>query len=239
MSHKNRKQKSKEYTLKYGDIPIDYYERLEYMCEKYHVSESKMQEIMNIRTDMLFTFEYKDLLIELFEVPEGTPRPRFRVVNRKNLGQAAIQNSQFVHVYSPNASDDNNYMHRLVESELIQLDELIYTPCILEVNCYFPTPKAFSITDKFLAEIGLIRYIPKPDWDNIGKKYSDMYNTNIWLDDSLVVSGTVNKYYSILPRVEIKLRYLNMLQNKYQYNSISRRLEGTDVKYYKYNERKW
>ena len=237
MAHKNRKQKAKEYTLKYGDIPIDYYERLEYMCYKYHVSESKMQEIMNIRTDMLFSFEYKDLFIQLFEVPEGTPRPRFRIINRKNLGQAAIQNSQFVHVYSPNASDDNMYMHRLVESELSQLDQLIYTPCILDINCYFPIPKSFSITDIFLAEIGLIRYIPKPDWDNIGKKYSDMYNTNIWLDDSLVVSGSVNKYYSILPRVEIKLRYLNMLQNKYQYNSISKRLNDPNIKYYKYNER--
>ena len=44
--------------------------------------------------------------------------------------------------------------------------------------------------------------------DNIGKKYSDMFNSNIWLDDKLVISGTVNKFLSELPRVEIYVRYL-------------------------------
>ena len=63
----------------------------------------------------------------------------------------------------------------------------------------------------------------KPDWDNIAKKYSDMTNHNIWLDDSFVIEGTVKRFYSVLPRIEIHIRYLNMLYNKKQYDYISNR----------------
>ena len=122
-----------------------------------------------------------------------------------------------------------NEKEGLVNEEILQLNEFIYTPCIVEYNVYCKTPSAFNVTDIFLAEMGLIRPITKPDWDNIGKKYSDMYNSNIWLDDTLVVSGTVNKYYSILPRVEINLRYLNMLYNKYQYNSMNKKIESEAI----------
>ena len=101
-------------------------------------------------------------------------------------------------------------------------------------NAYLKTPSNFNIIDIFLSEIGLERpNISKPDWDNIGKKYCDMYNHNIWLDDSMVITGTVNKYYSILPRVEIILRYLNVVYNKYQYNMVVNRkdYDGKELHY--------
>ena len=51
-----------------------------------------------------------------------------------------------------------------------------------------------------------------------------MFNENIWLDDTLVIDGTVRRYYSIKPRVEVYLKFSNMLYNKHQYNSIKQRL---------------
>ena len=60
-----------------------------------------------------------------------------------------------------------------------------------------------------------------------------MYNGNIWIDDALVMDGSVHKYYSILPRVEIRVRFLNMLYNKYQYVSVQHRLpDRTDLRYF-------
>lgn len=222
---KNRKQKQAEYESNYANIPLDYNERLNYMCDTYNVSESKMDEILTKRNNMLYNLQYYDLnIVSLYEEPEGTQRSRFRLINRTNFNKEALSNSAFVHVYSPNAKDDFLFMRRLVGEELIALDGLINTPCIIEYNAYFKTPNAFNVTDKFLAETGIIRpVISKPDWDNIGKKYCDMYNHNVWLDDSLVIEGSVHKYYSILPRIEIKLRYLNCVYNKLQYNTIINR----------------
>ena len=79
-----------------------------------------------------------------------------------------------------------------------------------------------------MAEIGLDRPITKPDFDNIAKLYSDMYNSNVWLDDCLTIRGSVDKFYSILPRVEIDLRFLNGVYNKHQYNNIINRKDFTE-----------
>lgn len=229
MATKNRKQKHEEYINKYKDIPIIFEDRLSWMIDKYNIKSSKMDDIINKRNMMLMSLEYKDISITLFEEPEGSKRPRFRYVNKSNFINQAITNPGFVHVYVPDAHCDNLHMKRLIDSdELNSLNNIIYTPCTLIYDAYIKTPTSFNITDTFLSEIGLIRPICKPDWDNIGKKYSDMSNANLWLDDSFVMSGTVNKYYSILPRIEIKLKFLNMAYNKYQYNSIIKRSDYID-----------
>jgi Holliday junction resolvase RusA-like endonuclease len=224
---KRRKQKEREYQEKYSEIPKDYHTRLLYLYDKLHLNDTICEEILSKRDAMLDRLCYNEFFIVLYEEPEGSPRPRFRLVNRKNLANSAMTNSQFVHVYSITGAEDNKFMNRLVtEQDLMPLNQLICTPCNIVFDAFIKTPSAFNRVDTFLSEIGVIRPIPKPDWDNIGKKYSDMYNSNIWLDDSLVISGTVNKYYSILPRVEIHLRYLNMLYNKYQYNNIIKRCDN-------------
>lgn len=232
---KSRKIKESEYQQKYSNIPKDFQERLYWMYDHYRMTESKEKEILNKRDRMMNELYFMELFIILYEEPEGTPRPRFRLVNRKNLANEAIKNSQFVHVYSITGAEDNKFMHRLVtEGELLSINQLLYTPCDIEYNAFLKTPKAFNTVDTYLAELGCIRPITKPDWDNLGKKYSDMYNGNVWMDDNLVIKATVNKYYSILPRVEIKLKYLNMLYNKYQYNSmIKREGIGENVEYFK------
>ena len=222
---KNRKQKSLDYENKYSEIPKDMEERLAWMCDKFNVSSAKMDEILEKKRNMEFYLQYYDYKIILYEVPEGMPRPRFRFVNKSNFMDAAIANPGFIHVYSPTAGDDFRYMQRLKEDELLQLHQFVQTPCNIIIDSYFPTPSYFNVVDKFIAEIGLHNQIVKPDWDNIGKKYSDMYNHNIWLDDSLVIDGRVRKFYSILPRVEINLRYLNYITCRQQYNNIIGRSE--------------
>ena len=223
---KNRKQKFYEY----GEIPENFQDRLEWMYDKYNITPKKQQEILEKRNRMMNTLDFLDIKVVLFEEPEGSPRPRFRIVNRYNLANMAMTNSQFVHVYSITGKEDNMYMRRLLDSgELNQVQELLYTPCDVEFNAFVKTPNSFNTTDIFLAEIGLIRPTNKPDWDNIGKKYSDMFNSNIWLDDTLVVDGTVRKYYSIKPRVEVHLKYMNMLYNRSQYTNTIKRMETKDM----------
>ena len=68
----------------------------------------------------------------------------------------------------------------------------------------------------------------KPDFDNIEKSYGDSFTQNVWIDDIVVVDATIRKYYSILPRVEIDLKYANQLCNYKQYKSITNRKDFTD-----------
>lgn len=224
LKSKSRKQKQKEYEEKYKEIPIDLKDRLLYMIDQYHISEAKMQEILDKKDVMLQNlFFYECKIIQLFEEPEGSCRPRFTLLTKSNYNRAAINNSM-IHVYTPRASEDHRYMHELCDQDLIQLDYLINTPCVIKYDAFYKTPSYYNATDSILAEIGLIRPpILKPDWDNLGKKYCDMYNHNVWIDDALVYDGEVHKYYSILPRIEIQLKYLNTVYNKQQYNQIVKR----------------
>lgn len=231
--YKTREDKAEEYEAKFSDIPKDYNTRLDWLYDKLHLTPKKSQEIIEKYQRMQSTICYNGIFIVLYEVPEGSPRPRFRLVNRKNLSDMAKANSSFVHVYSLTGESDNRFMRRLMSNEdFIDLDHIIYTPCNLVYTTYFKTPGYYNSVDTYLAELGMHRPITKPDWDNLGKKYSDMSNSNLWLDDNLVIDGTVRKFYSVLPRVEIELQYTNMLFNKYQYESIRKRYDG-DVQYFK------
>ena len=231
---KTRKNKQQEYLQKYQGIPVDLHERLDYMIEKYHVTESKMEEILNKKANAITSLQFYDFkTVELLEEPEGSVRPRVRIL-KSNFNKFAKTDPSMVHVYVPGASDDSKYMKRLLDEDLDRIDSLILTPCDIEYNIFIKTPSTANVTDTFLCEVGLFRppYC-KPDWDNIGKKYSDMYNYNVWLDDSLVIDGSVHKYYSILPRVEIKLRYLNCVYTKRDYNNILSRkgYDGSPLHY--------
>lgn len=218
------KKKQAMYQAKYGDIPIDYNERLDWMCDKYGLSIDDMDYILYERDRRMNSLYYTSIKVVLYTVPEGAKRPRHRIVNRGNLISAAITDSSYVHVYSPGASENHAYMHRLVsEQEIMNISHLICTPCDVLYRAYFPTPKSYNKYETFLAEIGLNRPLVKPDYDNIAKLYSDMYNSNVWLDDALTIDGMVRKFYSILPRVEIDLNYLNAVYCKQQYEAIIKR----------------
>lgn len=222
---KTRVIKSQLYQDKYGDIPIGYFDRLEYLYDKLNLSPRMEQEIINKRIQMVQSLYYNSIKIVLFEIPEGAPRHRFRVISRTNYVNEALNNPNFVHVYSVNAHEDSVFMSRLLAQDLISLQNLICTPCEIDINTYSPTPSCYNKTDTFLAEIGCHRPLSKPDWDNIEKKYSDMFNHNIWIDDIMVVDGHIHKWYSILPRLEIDINYLNMVYNRYQYNAITNRTD--------------
>jgi Holliday junction resolvase RusA-like endonuclease len=227
---KSRKQKEVIYEKKYGDIPRDYQQRLDWMYEHFHLSPAKADIIYQTRNQMIGALQFsKELKIILYEEPEGAPRPRARYINRNNAVAAAKANPGFIQIYSLTGDADRTYMKRLLsEQELLEADYLINTPCVVHYEAYIHTPTQFNAVDTYLAELGVIRPITKPDFDNLEKKYSDMYNGNVWLDDALVIESSMSKYYSILPRVEITLKYLNMLYNRIQYESIVKRVENVD-----------
>ena len=222
MKRKTRKDKEKIYREKYDNIPKDYNERLKYIIDKYNVSEKQFNDIIYRKRNMEYNLEFLDFKLILYEIPEGTPRHRYRIINKSNYMNAAIATPSFVHVYQPNAKEDHVFMKRLVDEELYNLNIFVQTPCNIIINNYFPTPSNYNVSDILISEYGLNWCTKKPDWDNIGKKYSDMYNSNIWLDDKLVISGQVNKFYSILPRVEIDIHYLNVVPTLQDYNLITK-----------------
>lgn len=228
---KSRKQKAKLYESKYSEIPRDYIERLSWMYDKYHITKAKAEEILRAKYNILSSLYYSDdILVVLYEEPEGSPRPRARYVNKSNLTSYAKSDPGYIQVYSLTGASDRKFMKRLIDdNDLMKLDHLICTPCDVEYNTFSKTPSSYNTINTFLSEVGIIRPVSKPDFDNMEKKYADMYNGNVWIDDALVQDAAIHKYYSILPRVEIRLKFLNLLYTKYQYEQIVKRVEDPNI----------
>jgi len=73
----------------------------------------------------------------------------------------------------------------------------------MEITAFLGIPKSISKKNRALMESGIVRPKKKPDWDNLGKICADALNKIAYNDDSQIVSGSVDKYYSNEPRVEV------------------------------------
>lgn len=73
------------------------------------------------------------------------------------------------------------------------------------VTAYFPIPASWPKAKKERAAKGEIRPAGKPDADNIAKLVLDSLNGLAYRDDAAIVRLTVEKVYSLYPRVEIIL----------------------------------
>ena len=186
MKPKNRKRYKEEFQY----VSNDEFERIQAYLEKNPIRKSDIGKLRQKMEDISH-IEENYLKIVFHIIPEPTPRPRLGI-----MGRFYVKNSH-----------SNNEFVRLMVKEDKDLYHIIHTPCTFIVHNYFPIPKSFNRIDTVLAELGLIEMISRPDWDNLGKTYSDMIQKWILQDDSLIIHGESYKHYSLKPRVEILIKY--------------------------------
>lgn len=77
----------------------------------------------------------------------------------------------------------------------------------LKVNIVFFRPNQKGISKKKLAlrEQGNILPTKKPDLSNFLKSFEDALNGIVWKDDALIVKETIEKRYSVNPRIEMTI----------------------------------
>lgn len=186
------------YKNEFADVSDNQLERIKTFIEENKFTKSDVKKF-NERLERINDIKYNYLKIVLNIIPEATPRPR---LNR-------IAGSFYV----KNSSKNSKFMKLLVD-DYKELFHFISTPCEFTVRNYFPIPKNFSKSEKLLAELGVISMITLPDWDNLGKTYSDMVQKWILCNDTLITKGTSEKYYSLKPRVEIIIKYKTDYETK-------------------------
>ena len=69
----------------------------------------------------------------------------------------------------------------------------------------------------------MLHNVNAPDWDNLGKSYCDMVQGALVSNDSIVVKGAVEKFYSVLPRVEVNVRFMTKYDCRFNKSSVERR----------------
>jgi len=82
----------------------------------------------------------------------------------------------------------------------------------MEIKIYRPIPKSTTKKNRALKNAGIKRPIVKPDNSNYAKGIEDALNGIIYKDDSQIVDLKISKFYSDDPRVEVKIRELELME---------------------------
>ncbi len=99
-----------------------------------------------------------------------------------------------------------NYETLIKEMFAISNQEKLNGELEMQVMAFFSIPKSTSKKNCIEMENCRIRPTKKPDIDNIIKIVADALNKIAYDDDSQIVKVTAEKYYSLVPRVEILIK---------------------------------
>ena len=181
----------KDYIAQYGSYPTDENERLGYVLTNRRIPN--LHETLQAEINRIKSIPWKVREFTFFIIPKATPRPRATTINGHSM------------FYVKGAKDHKQFFKYYTKNEDI---EIIKTPIKFTSEVYVPTPSGMNATEEALAELGYIRPTSKPDWDNLAKTYCDMIQGLLIDDDALIIKGSLEKFYSIKPRVHIKLEYM-------------------------------
>lgn len=200
------KKDEKEYIKKYGDIPITHDGRTSQLIG--NINFKRLRESVYSIIDRITSIKWKKHSFVIYLVPKGTPRPR--------CGQRGI--------FYVKGAKDNHERFKEFLSKYEDID-IIYTPCKFECRSYLPIPSSMNKVEQLIAEMGFIRPISKPDWDNLGKAYCDMIQETLLLDDAYVIEGISKKFYSIKPRIEIDIEYMEDFDSDFNRKKVERKVK--------------
>lgn len=148
---------------------------------------------------------YHTIHIVMYEYPMKTERPRTAFGGH--------------HIYSPNADENHRYFEKAVRS-VIKTFKLINTPSEIHIEAYMKTPESVKPDEVILFELKAMYPIDPPDYDNIGKCYTDMLKDILVIDDDIFYRGSITKYYSLVPRVEFHISYQDKHTSEFIYKKI-------------------
>lgn len=203
MKNKSYKVQIDEYLDKYGKIPGDPNEILRYLESSLRLKERDFKKIEE-EDAYAASLPWEELKIILPIIPKPCPRPRYSSANRTFYVSGAGENK------------------KLLKHFIGNVHNIIYTKTHFDVTTYQPTPLSqMSRVEVYRAEKKTLEPISNPDWDNLGKTYSDMVQEILILNDNIISKGIVTKYYSVKPRVEIDIRYQRGFDSRFNKRRIT------------------
>lgn len=204
------KKDLEKYGEKYGEVSRDCLDRLYDLIDNLN---DKQMGTLRTNLEENEKTEWKHISFVFYFIPKATPRARYTGFGK--------------HFYVSDAMNNQKLMQSYVRKHLDDFP-MITTACRFYCDTYFPTPSAMTKEEKVRAELKRIRHMSKPDWDNLGKTYSDMIQNTIIMDDSLIVDAMVSKYYSTKPRIEITVEYADRYDSNYNMKNITKRKQYQD-----------
>jgi Holliday junction resolvase RusA-like endonuclease len=182
------------YEQLYGNIPEDFDGRIKYILNTRN-AESIVKKASAIQKAAK-KIKKHNVQFTFYIEPKPSARPRLTSVGgypRFYVPNAQLTKKNFQHFYR-------------LHGDL----PFITTPMEFNVIAYAKTPSNFNKLQTLLAEFGIIRPWGRTfDNDNVYKAYTDCTMGTLIEDDSLICDTKIQKFYSIRPRIEFSITYLD------------------------------
>ena len=196
--------KEQVYQNKYGDISNNSKERFLQMLDDKQIKDKDVKKLKERSFAITNLMKYNHLDFILYMEPEASPRPRM---------------GKFGSFYVRGAKHNTEFFEKAIDLLETKFEQIV-TAAKLTLDIYVPIPKDMNRIEAVLAEVKLIRPLVRPDWDNFGKTYSDMIQSKLLAEDSLVVDGRVRKFYSMKPRIEFRITYQEFYDSAYNKKKV-------------------
>ena len=186
-------KEDKLYLREFGDIPDNQLDRIQYILGNRVKNEKYNEKITNAAKEIK-KIKYKKLDFIMWKLPYAAARPR------------ATNKCGYTQIYVPGAKREAEWFTKFAKENNLPF---INTPCILNLKIYEKTPNSFSIKDKVLAELELLKPWKRTgDFDNYAKGIADAIQHGLLKDDCLVISSKQDLFYSIKPHIEVSISYM-------------------------------
>jgi Holliday junction resolvase RusA-like endonuclease len=167
-----------------------------------HFDKKDIEKALEKAKEIKKESKHLDFLFELIGENISQMRP-----------QSTLTPSGKICVYDPKRTREwKAYVRNSVKLQLPKSHIPTQGRIVVTTYLFKQTPKSFSKTKTILAEMGIVRPEKAPDVDNYYKAVTDSLKNVLWRDDAQVITETTKKFYSLRPRLLIKVRlYLNKL----------------------------
>lgn len=193
------RKEDKIYQEQFGHIPDTQLDRITYILGK-RANNDKFNNFIAAEAKKIRRMKTTKISFTMWKIVKPSRRPR------------ANTRSGFVRMYVPGAGEAGDWFEEFCKEMNLPFIE---TPCMLNMDVYEKTPSSFSIKNKVLAELGVIRpWRRTGDFDNYAKGIADAIQHGMLKDDCLVIESTQRLFYSIKPHADITIIYYNKHPDK-------------------------
>lgn len=193
------KKENQLYEAAYGNIPDDTVDIIGHILGK-KINNKKFNDDIMLTAKKVQRMKRTTVSFTMNKIWKPSARPR---VNSRGA---------YMNIYVPHAAENGEWFADFYKKH----PELPYinTPCEITIEIYEKTPSNFSIKNKVLAELNVIRPWKRTgDFDNYAKSIADAIQHGMLEDDCLIYDSRVSLHYSIKPRAVVKITYFNKHPN--------------------------
>lgn len=122
----------------------------------------------------------------------------------KGRARSFVRNGHVAH-YTPQKTVSYEGLVKLMASESMAGKSLLDGAVSMQVSLHVPIPSSWPKKKQEQARNGELRPLTKPDCSNVTKAIEDAMNGIVYADDKQIVELSVSKYYSELPRAEVRV----------------------------------